>query len=359
MRRSPRRCRTPDGAFVTSRGRSLLTAVLLLLGLVAALFLIPVPYVILEPGPAYDTLGPTADLVITPASAVDTTPTKGNLRLVTVGVEGASNDVSAGEAIADWFMGSKAVVPRAVVYPPDQTQKQAEQQDTQDMVDSQDAATVAALSEIGPVMVKSFPAGSAADGPLQVNDTITAIAGTAVTDLYDLRAALATQTAGQTIAVGVTRNGTASTAMVTLGAPTSPATTPTLGIQIGARTDITVKIGLMGVGGPSAGMMFSLAIIDELTPGDLTGGYDIAGTGTIDDNGTVGEIGGIQQKLVGARNQGATIFLVPADNCAEAKQAIPAGMRLIKISADTGVGLHQAHQYLTDLAAGKTDQPGC
>ena len=86
------------------------------------------------------------------------------------------------------------------------------------------------------------------------------------------------------------------------------------------------------IGGPSAGLMFSLGIYDTLTPGSLTGGETIAGTGTMDLSGTVGPIGGIDQKIAASRNAGAEIFLVPADNCADVKDARPGDMRLVKVT---------------------------
>jgi len=104
---------------------------------------------------------------------------------------------------------------------------------------------------------------------------------------------------------------------------------------------------------PSAGMMFALGIIDKLTKMDLTAGRFIAGTGEIEPSGRVDPIGGIQQKMVGARNAGATIFLTPAANCADAKGAIPAGLRLVKVST-----LNQAVTYLEALKAGHS-APSC
>ena len=93
-----------------------------------------------------------------------------------------------------------------------------------------------------------------------------------------------------------------------------------------------VKIRVGDIGGPSAGLMFALGIIDKLTPGNLTGGRFIAGTGEISADGTVSPIGGIQQKMVGARAAGATVFLTPAANCPDTAGAVPQGLRLIKVS---------------------------
>jgi PDZ domain-containing protein len=100
-------------------------------------------------------------------------------------------------------------------------------------------------------------------------------------------------------------------------------------------------------------MMFALGIIDKLTAMNLTGGKFIAGTGEIEPSGTVDPIGGIQQKMVGARDAGATIFLAPASNCSDVKGAIPAGLRVVKVST-----LNQAVTYLKDIKAGQP-VPSC
>ena len=90
-----------------------------------------------------------------------------------------------------------------------------------------------------------------------------------------------------------------------------------------------------------ANLLFSLAIYDTLTPGSLTGDQIVAGTGTIDEKGKVGPIGGIQQKIVGARDDGAVLFLVPPDNCDDALGARNGDMRLVK-----AVTMHAAAQAI-------------
>ena len=128
-----------------------------------------------------------------------------------------------------------------------------------------------------------------------------------------------------------------------------------MGVQITEefKFPFQVKFSVGDIGGPSAGMMFALGIIDKLTKMDLTAGRFIAGTGEIEPSGRVDPIGGIQQKMVGARNAGSTIFLTPAANCADAKGAIPAGLRLVKVST-----LNQAVTYLEALKAGHS-APSC
>jgi PDZ domain-containing protein len=106
-----------------------------------------------------------------------------------------------------------------------------------------------------------------------------------------------------------------------------------VGIQAGVEHTYPFKVDikLADVGGPSAGLMFALGIVDKLTPTDLTGGKFVAGTGTIDDDGTVGPIGGIDMKTIGARSKGAQYFLTPSENCAEAAKDTPSGLRLVKV----------------------------
>ena len=100
--------------------------------------------------------------------------------------------------------------------------------------------------------------------------------------------------------------------------------------------------------------MFALGIVDKLTPGALTGGRHVAGTGTIDDAGAVGAIGGIPQKMIGAKNAGAKVFLVPEDNCAEAVETAPDGLRLVKVTA-----LKTAVAALDDLGEERQRRPPC
>ncbi|HXT91294.1 MAG TPA: S16 family serine protease, partial [Trebonia sp.] len=128
-----------------------------------------------------------------------------------------------------------------------------------------------------------------------------------------------------------------------------------IGVQVQEqyKFPFNVRITVGDIGGPSAGMMFALGIVDMLTPMNLTGGKFVAGTGEITAAGQVQPIGGIQQKMVGARNAGATVFLTPAGNCADAKGAVPSGLKVVKVST-----LSQAVSDLEALKAGK-QVPSC
>ncbi len=133
-----------------------------------------------------------------------------------------------------------------------------------------------------------------------------------------------------------------------------------MGVQVAESFvfPFTVKIKIGNIGGPSAGLMFALGIIDKITPANLTGGKFIAGTGEIEANGTVDPIGGIQQKMVGARAAGATVFLTPAANCPDTAGAVPAGLRLVKVSNLAGADQRAAGAESGPASASRADRPG-
>jgi PDZ domain-containing protein len=156
--------------------------------------------------------------------------------------------------------------------------------------------------------------------------------------------------------MGILREGRPRTVRITLGAPIEGRSGGSLGIAVGrlCQFPFDVNLGLANqIGGPSAGMMFALGILDKVGKTDLTHGRFIAGTGTIDPDGNVGAIGGIQLKMIAARDAGATIFLAPAANCADVRGAVPAGLRVIRVST--------LHGAVTDLEHldGHSAEPAC
>ena len=207
------------------------------------------------------------------------------------------------------------------------------------MVDSQKEATAAALTHLGydvkpMVRVYSLTDDSAAQGILQKDDVIRAANGTPITDTPALREII-NAGGGAPVVLTIERNGQTLDETITPKQSTSDGDTVWL-IGVSTMHDydfpIQVTIQLDNVGGPSAGMMFALGIIDTLSDGELNGGQQVAGTGTIDAAGTVGPIGGIRQKMFGAVDAGATWFLAPADNCDEVVGHIPSGLRVFKVS---------------------------
>ena len=182
---------------------------------------------------------------------------------------------------------------------------------------------------------------------LKAGDVITAVDGQPVTGQASLTKLISAHPAGGTLTLTISRDG--QTKQVQVGTWESGGH-PVMGVEIAEqyKFPFQVKISVGDIGGPSAGMMFALGIIDKLTNLDLTGGKFIAGTGEIEASGKVDPIGGIQQKMVGARDAGATVFLTPASNCADTKGAVPAGLRLVKVST-----LTQAVTYLEALKGWK------
>jgi PDZ domain-containing protein len=335
----------------------------LLAGFAAGALFQSVPYAELSPGPTFDVLG-TQDGSAngTPLITItghQTYPTTGQLRMVTVGVSEESYQMPLGEALVGWLSSDEAIVPKETIYPPGQTQQQSDAENTQEMTDSQDSAVTAALGalDIKPsgsqVVIASVADGSPAAGKLLAGDAIDAVDGTAIgtggqSAMDQVTAAIQKLTPGQQATFEVTRDGKKQS--ITTGTASSGGKAQ-VGISIESENvfPFTVDIQLNNVGGPSAGMMFALGIIDKLTTDNLTGGRIIAGTGTIDAKGNVGAIGGIQMKTIGARRAGATVFLAPAGNCAEAKANQPAGLELAKVST-----LQDALNALTDIREGKT-----
>jgi PDZ domain-containing protein len=331
------------------RGATLLVGALLLLALTWQALTVKVPYVELGPGPTVNTLGDSEGKPIITVDGAATSTSAGQLRLTTVNVrdEGSLIDVVRG-----WLAGDAAVVPRELVYPPDKSEKQVDQENAQQFQQSQTSAETVALRKLGyPVRVNvtEVAQGFPAEKELKAGDTITSIDGTPVTSLQKLRDLLNAKPAGQARQVGYLRGGVAGTAAV--ATVKGDDGRPRLGVVVEQKqpTPFTVKFDLDRIGGPSAGMMFTLAVIDKLTPEDLTGGLRIAGTGTIDDEGNVGQIGGIPLKMLGAKRDRATIFLTPASNCAEALDNPVPGLKLIRVAT-----IDDALNALTELRAGRT-----
>ncbi|BCL13792.1 YlbL family protein [Micromonospora sagamiensis] len=319
-----------------------LLTTLLSIGVLAA----PIPYVVLGPGPTVDTLGTQDGEEIIKVDGRETSTSAGQLRLTTVGVQPS---VKLRSAIAGWFSPERAVVPRELVYPPGQSREQVEERNAEEFTASQTSAETAALRELGypvQVVVRTVTADGPSAGRLQAGDLISSVDGKPVASANGLTGLIRARPAGSTLAIGYSRGGATGTATVTSREQDGR---PRIGIEIEQRQPhpFTLEIDLGDIGGPSAGLMFALGIVDKLDPDDLTGGRVIAGTGTIDDEGRVGAIGGIAQKLVGAKQAGAAVFLVPEENCAEALSNPQPGLPMVKVGS-----LDEALTALETLRAG-------
>jgi PDZ domain-containing protein len=327
---------------VTRRTLTLLLASVLAIGLTLVAAVARVPYVALAPGPTYNTLDRYEGKPVIMVTGRPTFEDTGHLNMTTISVV---TQLTLVQALRGWFQHDLAVVPRDVIYPPDRTDEEVKAEDQEAMRESQDTATTAALSQLGVpgvthVLVGSVTAKAPADGQLRKGDELTTIDGTKVTGAKQLRELIGRRTPGQPVRVGYLRGGQAGEVTLVTSSTSDPdgAVRPVIGVQTTERTDYPIKvtISLKDVGGPSAGLMFALGILDKLEPGSLTNGRFIAGTGTIDGEGQVGPIGGIQQKLIGARSKGAEVFLVPAANCAEALSGPPKGLKLVKVATLKG-----------------------
>jgi PDZ domain-containing protein len=334
--------------------------------LTASAFLIPTPYAEMSPGPTYDTLGSYSTESGQPAKpviAISGTDTfkhdgGGQLRMVTVEVSRADYRPNSVEVLSGWLSDDKIVVPRTVIYPEGQTAEEATQQNTALFDDSEDQAITAALAAKGikpvktEVVVGSVTGGSPADGKLQAGDVITAVDGTVLVKPDDVHTLIQKHKPGETVRLTITRAGKQQdVSIVTAQSHDTGPSRALVGFL--PRTQnvfpFDVKIQLDNVGGPSAGMMFALGIIDELSQQDLTGGQKIAGTGTIDADGKVGPIGGVQMKTLAAKRDHATVFLTPAENCADAVKNAPSGLKLVKVTT-----LQSALDALNTLRSGGT-----
>ncbi|CCK29733.1 secreted protein [Streptomyces davaonensis JCM 4913] len=258
-----------------SRPQALVVCAVPVVALIATAALAPLPFALTQPGMTANVLGENKGEPVITISGAATRDTSGQLRMTTIEATGPDTSVSLGDLLDSWFRTDRAVMPRDAVYPSDKSTKEIEKYNTEQMRESQDAASEAALNylDLDPAKVK-------------------------------------------------------------------------------------VDLELADVGGPSAGLLFSLGIVDKLdgdgSGGDLTGGRTVAGTGTIDADGKVGAVGGVALKTQAARRDGATVFLVPKAECSDAKAELPEGLRLIPVTTLKG-----AVDSLIALEKGNGKVPSC
>jgi Lon-like protease len=330
-------------------------------GVVVALVaasVISVPYVALTPGPTLNTLGKSGNRPLIEIAGHRIYHPDGHLNLVTVSfIGGPGSNFNVFAALRAWLSPHDAVVPQSEIFTPGQSEQQVTKQDTEEMVNSQQTAAAAALCQLKISFrtvdtIAATEKGMPATGRLKAGDVITAVDGMPVTCNADASTLIKSHRPGTPVTITVARGNTTRQVRLVTASISGQAV---IGVSVAESFvfPFTVKININNIGGPSAGLMFALGIIDKLTPANLTNGTFIAGTGEIEANGTVDPIGGIQQKMAGARAAGATVFLTPAANCGDAAGAVPAGMRLIKVSTLSG-----ALAALSALKAGRP-VPSC
>ncbi len=358
-----------------------LTAVLLV-----GFLLVPMPYVTTAAGQTQDVLGSYEDSegVVHPVIHIEGAPTfatSGKLLLTTVGVSGSrESPLAMLNVLASWISPSQTVAPVEVYYPPQTTSDEVREINLAEMASSQNSASVAALSELGyevPATLKVVGAMNRDEVGLDEDEDITravdviedgdiieAVDGHDITTYAQLLDVVKELTPDEPVDVSVQRDGE----QVTLSF--APYTYPTAADQDLVAVEPATRLGVLlnpdydmpfditidaeRIGGPSAGVMFALGIIDQLTEGELTGGETIAGSGTVDVDGSVGPIGGIDHKLDGAVRAGADWFVAAAANCGDITR-VPSELEVIAVE-----NLHEAYQALQDIAAGSTDNlPRC
>lgn len=314
-----------------------------------ALTLVPAPYVYQQPGPVFDTLGDVSfdgeSVALIDIPDERTYATEGSLSLLTVGTVGSrEKPLSWWEVVLAWLDPSKAVIPIDRVYPPGFSVEDANESNRILMENSQQEAVAAALTELGyefgfALTIHSLIDDSPSAGILEPGDQVLAANGIPVQGANELRDAIADHGSGSPMQLEIVRDGVQRTVSVTPedreledeDGNLSRRAAIGVYLQVDYDLPIEVNIQLENVGGPSGGQMFALGIIDKLTAGSLTGGAEVAGTGTITGTGDVGAIGGIRQKMYGALRAGADWFFAPVENCDEVVGHVPDGLSVVAV----------------------------
>ncbi len=333
------------------------TVVVLTVAVVVA-SLVKVPYYLLSPG----SVRATEPLI--QVTGAPTYPPQGEVGYVTVTVQRAT---ALGWAWAH-FDSSIDIRPERDILG-DDTPDENRQVNLQAMTNSKETAAAVAQQELGydvkivgtGAVVTAVQPGGPADGKLTAGDTIIAVDATPITRSDQLSAAIGAHKPGDVVTLQVQplpppgAEPTTEPRQVTLGAKPDDPSKGLLGVMSGTR-DLTydlpvqVTIDSGSVGGPSAGLAFTLGTMDVLTPGSITGGHQVASTGTINPDGTVGPIGGVHQKTVAVRDSGAELFLVPRSEYDEAEkyagslrvEPVDTVNDALKILATIGGGTDQA-----------------
>ncbi len=342
-----------DDARLRGRRVGWLLLALTLFG-VFGLAVLPSPYVIERPGPVIDTLGTvTIDGEEVPLIQIPTEPTyetPGSLSLTTVNVYGNRDQAPSWfEVMRAWLDPTQSVVPVDAVFPEGVSTEDRREQSRIDMENSQQEAIAAAMRSIGEpyesrLLIVQTLEGSPAEELVEPDDVILTVNGEPVRDVTALRAAIADNGTGRPVELGIQRSGSDLQVEVTPVLSENEPRVPVIGVLIAGQYvfPFEVEIELENIGGPSAGLMFALGIIDTLTRESLAGGEDVAGTGTISADGSVGPIGGIVQKMHGAVAAGADWFLAPVDNCEDVAGNVPADLEVFSVGTlDEAIGVLQ------------------
>ncbi|WP_046470339.1 YlbL family protein [Allosalinactinospora lopnorensis] len=313
------------------RAMTLIVASALLVALAAGGMFLPVPYLVASPGIALNTIGEVEGEQVIRVEGEESYQHDGELTMVTVqyaGGPGTRMDMFT--VLSAWLSPNQAVLPEEALFPPDRSLEEISESQNLQMDDSQTAATAAALNEMGvdyqiQSVVVGVGEGMPAEGELEDGDLITEVDGEPVDGKEETVEQVSGREPGDPVGLTVLRDG--ETEELSLTTAEDEEGNAVVGIMIDneMKFPFDVEIAVGEIGGPSAGMMFALGITDRLSAEGLTGGHTIAGTGTIDPNGNVGGVSGVEQKMVSAVQKGAEYFFVAEENCPHTFQSAASG----------------------------------
>lgn len=303
---------------------------------------VELPYLAYSAGPVSD----AADTVV--AHEVDFFPPEGELLMLTV----VTQDVNIFEAFIAGVDPTIDLVRKQAVRRAGESDEEYRNRVLQQMDDSNFRSIAVALDYLGhelvptEVVINDIVDGVPAAALLELGDTIVSVNGVTIATLGDVAPALERNEVGDIVEITVERDGDLVELDVELAERDDEPGVPMVGIVLGELSEAPFPIDIQAgdVGGPSAGMMHTIAIIDALTEGELTKGHIVAGTGTIDLDGSVGSIGGVRQKVVGAEAAGAEFILVPSGNYESALTAQRESIEIIPVAT-----LTEAIEFLEGL----------
>lgn len=315
---------------------AVIAAFLLLIGLTVTAWNVSLPYFAMSPGPLYD----VTDFVI--LGEGEPQPSEGDLYMLTVVLQ----EVNIFEYVLGALDPAVDLVERQKIRPDDVSREQQREINLRSMNESKTTAILVALERLGyeatisgeGLRVASLLEGVPAAEVLQQDDVIIAVEGVEVTIAPDGVAEITSYDIGDTITLTVRRDGEVLDVDVLLIEHTEFADRPMVGFLAETYNPsyvfpMEIDIDSQNIGGPSAGLMYTLAVMDVLSDEDLTRGWRIAGTGTIRSDGTVGAIGGIKQKVVAAQEAGAQYVFVPVSNFEAAATVVDDEVELIAVES--------------------------
>ncbi len=312
------------GVLMTKQGWTATVSTALFVALIGMISFIPVPFVSWTPGEAINLLG-TAQAPVLRISGASTYPTTGQLQLTTVAVTSQDAHMSLPQAFLAYVLPTQTVLPREVVYPIGRPSTQQQANDDQQMVTSQRDAVVAALVEAGiPVtplpLVTQVSSSGPAYGKVEIGDLVSSVNGSVVSRRAEVLTVLEQVEPGTVVRLGLIRQNRQMEVSITTVASQDDPKVAKLGLDVANSYQHSVNVEFdldNDVVGPSGGLAFALALYDQLTPGSLVEGRNLAATGVISASGEVGSIGALRQKVRSAERSGADTMLVPASNCAD------------------------------------------